>query len=380
MKRPFSIIPYLVLVLLLAAAGCSKDKPAALTNNGSDDPVPPDTISNVRIKLAEQLSFYGIYDFGQTWRTCAVNDGNATRLNGYMFARKLSVDEKKQVGNRLELNFTLQARYDGWDRIAEFGYIKTPLNYAGPLQPDSVWQERTGIARFITPYFLQYNAFNKIDYSFDVSAFAPDLRSTDKDVWIVYQVAANPTYTDPTKKDTGFCALDGFRLDASFLSNGSTANDSTRYFRNLFSCNITGTAQVSVSFELAKPVRQLTAYITNSGHGNEEGLVRRNTVLVDNTQKGNYSTKVLCTPASYYDGINPNGAKGPGVTWRYPTRNWCQGGTVPPAAVLIGDLPAGTHTFTLDMTRVIEAGGVARSVVAPIDGNLEVTAFLSGVQ
>lgn len=371
-----NLFPVLLVCLCLAAA-CSKDKAAGPGKKDDNNPL-PDTVSNISIQLAQNVAFYGIYDFSQQWQTCAVNNGIATRLNGYTFVRKLTAAEKSQLGNNLRLNFTLHARYDGWDRIAEFGYIKTPLNYAGAMLPDSVWQKRTGIARYITPYFLKYNSFNKIDYSFDVSAFAQDLRSTLEDVWIIYQVAANPTYTDPSHVDTGFCALDGFHLDASLLSNGSTANDSTKYFQNLFSQNVTGNGIVTVTFQLAKPAHNVMAFITTSGHGNEEGWARQNVIGIDGVQKGSYSTKVLCTPATYYDSINPNGAKGPGTTWRYPTRNWCQGGTVPPHSIVIGDLPAGTHTFTLDMSKLVEAGGTVRNIVTAVNGNIEAEAYLTG--
>ncbi|WP_143310065.1 peptide-N-glycosidase F-related protein [Chitinophaga vietnamensis] len=341
------------------------------------------------ISLLKGARFYGIYSSaGSTgqWTSCTDPNvapvGAAVKLNGFTYLRKLTATEKTQIGSTVTLNLKLYAQYDGWDRTFEVAVLNTPLNTPKDSL-SSLLSQRAKVGWIMTPYFLKSQTPNTINYnSYNLSSLAQQLRRTDQDAWIYVNIGANVDYGEPTAAGLSFCDNIGFQLDASLVTSGSTANDSTKFATNVINAENTTNGIFTATVTLPKAVANGMLTIFTTGHGNEEGRSRINVVSVDNVQKTSVSTRIFCTPASYYDGINPNGAKGPYSTWRYPVRNWCQGGALSPLMVSVGNLSAGTHTFKFDLSKLeYQVSGISpvlSNTVQPISGNVNYAAYLTG--
>jgi hypothetical protein len=386
-KAPFIRQIQAAAMALFVLSSCSKNQ----TNNepvvkGKDK---PQTELAGTISLLNGARFYGVYSSGSStgqWTSCTDPNvapvGAAVKLNGFTYLRKLTATEKTQIGSTVTLNLKLYAQYDGWDRTFEVAVLNTPLNTSKDSLP-SLLDQRAKVGWIMTPYFLKSQTPNTINYnSYDLSALAQQLRRTDQDTWIYVTIGANVDYGEPTAAGLSFCDNIGFQLDASLVTSGSTADNPTQFARSVINASNTTNGIFTTTVTLPKAVTNGMLTIFTTGHGNEEGRSRINVVSVDNVQKTSVSTRIFCTPASYYDGINPNGAKGPYSTWRYPVRNWCQGGALSPIMVSVGNLSAGAHTFKFDLSKLeYQVSGISpvlSNSVQPISGNVNYAAYLTG--
>ncbi|HVI45395.1 MAG TPA: peptide-N-glycosidase F-related protein [Chitinophaga sp.] len=369
---------------LLLLSSCSKLTENEPIGKPITAPALPGTVN-----LLKSARFYGVYSSNSStgqWTNCTdpniAPTGTAIKPNGFTYLRKLTIAEKALIGSTVTLNLKLYAQYDGWDRTFEVAVLNTPLNTSKDSLP-SLLSQRAKVAWIMTPYFLKSQTPNSIDYnSYDLSAFAQQLRRTDQDSWIYVEIGANVDYGESTAAGLSFCDNIGFLLDASLANSGSTDNVPSLYAANVINASNSTNGIFTATVTLPKALTNAKLSILTSGHGNEEGQSRRNIVSVDNTQKADVSTRIFCTPASYYDNINPNGYKGPYATWRYPVRNWCQGGALSPVLVNLGNLTAGTHTFKFDMSKleyyVSGISAVLSNKVQAVSGNVTYGAYLSG--
>lgn len=355
---------FFYLALVCVAISCQREQPLEKADRlsataGSSAALL--TVSPNSLKIADRESFYGIYTSSSQWGACAVKTSNTVRKGSGTYLRQLTDAEKDLIGNSIDFRIELYAAYDEWDRIATSWYIKVPKGTTTLEDVDYNSYVKTSFIHYTTPYFLYSASFNHITYKRDVSTFAYDLRDKNYDVYIGYEIGANPSKYLPSGWEDNYCDYPGFEADIFIdtKDTGTISDSSALVVVPLLSKDLTSGMEVStVSFALDQDVTNAYIRISSSGHGNEEGANRTLKLSVDDTQAGSFSTKVICTPYSYYDGINPYGAKCSGCTWRYPYRNWCQGGEVAPVTVQVGNLTKGTHTFKLDAgTRVEPSAG-----------------------
>lgn len=308
------------------------------------------------LKISEGEGYYGVYTSQEQWGGCPVNSAGTQRIGPGTYIRKLSESEKAHIGDSIGFRIELYAAYDEWDRDAFSWYFKVPkgteITSAGDL--DGV--VRSPLIMYTTPYFSHLSDFNHITYERDISVYAQDLRDSGSDVYIMYEVGANPAALLP-KGEYSFCDYPGTRADIFIdtKDEGTIANQETRIYVPLIAGRLTTGEEVKeITFDLGEDVSNALIWYTTSGHGRdnrEEGRSRQHVLSVDDKEVGNFNSKVVCDPA-YYQKINPHGGGG----WNYPTRNWCQGGEIAPRFFEVGPLKKGQHVFKLDVGMLNDDG------------------------
>ncbi|OOG19743.1 hypothetical protein BWD42_07530 [Sphingobacterium sp. CZ-UAM] len=323
-------------------------------------PLPTErTVLPNQLRLSEKENFYGGY--GNTlWTGCPVNTKNTRRYGPGAYIKLLSPEEKAQIGNSIDFRIELHAAYDQWDRNAYSWYIKVPKGKTGLADINPNDYTKTSFIHYTTPYFAHDSTPNKITYKRDVSEFAPDLRDPAYDVYIGYEIGANPTnksnggyLDDGWQKE--YCSYAGFHAEV-FIDTKTKAvlkeeQDNTVVLP-LLSEGIRAVEYVEKTFTTDTDMQDAYLRISSSGHGSgnmEEGMFREFEVILDDKTVEKFSTEQSCTPRSYYDDINPYGGGG----WTYPTRNWCQGGEIIVHKIALGKLSKGTHRIKLDVAKVL---------------------------
>lgn len=306
-------------------------------------------------KVANKESFYGIYSDKSQWSVCTVNSSNTIRRGSGSYVRKLTDSEKDLIGSNIDFRIELSAAYDIWDRNAYSWYIKVPKGTTTlqNLNPDNY--AKVSFIHYTTPYFKYNTNPNSITYRRDISEFAQDIKDKNADVYIGYDVEANPTETEAGKS---YCDSPGFKADIFIDTKASSfvLDNSAKIIAPVMSKQLsTGSEITTVNFTLGEDISNAYIRISTSGHsGQEEGRNRDMSIYIDNTMVTTFNTKVVCTPYEYYDKINPYGARCNSCTWRYPWRNWCQGGEVAPRTFKIGNLTKGSHSFKIDAGMLTE--------------------------
>jgi len=337
-------------------------------------------VSPNSVQIADNEGFFGIYSAASQWSPCKINTSNTRRIKSGTFVRLLTDDEKSQIGDSISFRIELHAAFDEWDRNANSWYIKVPKSTTMLSDINVDNYIKTPLIIYTTPYFLHNTNPNTITYKRDISLFAEDLRDKDYDVYIIYDVDANTQrfYGSTDSKD--YCDYPGFRADIFIdtFDKGEIKDKKTKVYVPLISRGIKPTEEITtINFTLKEDIEDVIIWYTSSGHGAgnaEEGITRQHVLSVDSKEIANFSSKVICTPYEYYDFINPWGYKGPNATWRYPTRNWCQGGEIIPRLINAGNLKAGIHTFKIDVNKLNEKGGYTYGTNMPIEpGNSLIT-------
>jgi len=332
------------------------------------------------LQIATNAAFYGFYTGEDQWGKCSVLSPNTIRISQVNFVRKLTDEEKNTIGDSISFRIELYAGYDEWDRNANSWYFKVPKGTVITKDTDFKTVGRFPFIIYTTPYFLYNTQFNHITYQRDISAYAQDLRDPNSDVYIQYEVGANPEkfYSSAIP----YCDQPGFKADIFIdtRDNGMVSNNESNVYVPLVSRNLnTGEEKISTSFELKDDIDDAYIVYTSSGHGSkEEGRTREHIISLDGTQITSFDSKVSCEPYDYYDKINPHGLKCSGCTWRYPTRNWCQGGEIVPRHINLGKVKKGQHTLLLNVEKVTGEYSSGLNKIAQIAGYLATNMVIIG--
>jgi hypothetical protein len=250
---------------------------------------------------------------------------------GTLFLRKLTPDEKGMIGSDLQATVTYHAQCDNYDRLGGIFFIVEP-----PGQMPTTNDQRTELARFITP-FSDYTLGALATYAFphaDISTFARVLADPAHDVWVGIGGGSNP-YTgsgDPCPNVAADFKAIGFKYSLEFASTKPLAGGASTILTALYdysakSVPVTATFTNDSGGSLAGRV---TVIVT--GHGSDSGgdeyMNTQDTVTVNGTQVGSFSTKIDCASYAQY---SPDG--NPGIFQDNGTsnpRNWCPGELIPP--------------------------------------------------
>lgn len=306
-------------------------------------------------KIANGESFYSIYHEYPQWGVCPVKSSNTKRYAGGSYIRLVSDSEKDLIGNNIDFRIELYAGYDIWDRNAYSWYIKVPKGTTNLQNINPNNYTKVSFIHYTTPYFKYDTNPNRITYKKDISEFAQDLKDKNADIYIGYEIDANPPGPEG---NTSYCDTTGFKADIFIDSKASIAvlDNSAKIIAPVMSQKLTtGSEITTVNFTLDQDISNAYIRISTSGHSfQEEGRNRDMSMYIDGKLTTTFNTKVTCNPASYFDSINPHGAKCDICTWRYPYRNWCQGAEVSPRIFRIGDLKKGSHSFKIDAEMLTE--------------------------
>jgi hypothetical protein len=108
-------------------------------------------------------------------------------------ARKLTTAELESIGTSLQMNVTLGALCDNYDRIGNVNMALVPKGQT-TYHPDSV--QRIELGRFITPFFNKNIQPDTIPYTFNIDNVALLLKeesiTSAYDIWIELSVFGVP--------------------------------------------------------------------------------------------------------------------------------------------------------------------------------------------
>ncbi|GEM_PF-2979553 len=377
-KCIFSFVAVGIVIAILSCQRLSLEPVNQLS--GAEETRQPLKITPNSLQIAHNEGFYGFYTSEDQWGNCPILSPNTIRISQVNYVRKLTEEEKNKIGDSISFRIELYAGYDEWDRNANSWYFKVPKGTVITKDTDFRSVGKFPFIIYTTPYFAYNSNFNHITYQRDISVYAQDLRDPESDVYIQYEVGANPQSL--FSKDRPYCDQPGFRVDIFIdtKDEGTISNKEQNVYLPLISRNLyKGEEKMSTSFELEEGIEDAYIWYTTSGHGGkEEGRTRQHIFLLDDTKIASFDSKVSCEPYDYYDHINPWGARCPKCTWRYPTRNWCQGGEISPRYIKIGSLTKGKHTLLLNVETLTGEEDTGLNRIAEIKGYLATNIVIIG--
>jgi hypothetical protein len=296
-----------------------------------------------------------------------------TSTGGSTVATFLTDAQKGQLSNNLQINVTYHPWFAETEYWGYYSYAKTAkitytnLSQLSLAQTDSLAKainsyKSVEMARYVCPYLSyswtsqgitsDFNAATlNIPYTLDISPFAAALSDPDSTVWIIHN--NGPTYDD------------NYKVDASLVSNGTTAPSTwtSNYVQPVYPTNITNGntgLQYAVTTTQDLTNANLRIFLTS---GIEGTYCTGNITLTNSSgtaiKQSSYSTYVTYTTKgdSFYLARNPSvydAMKNTtnGSYWRYPNRDYLQGDWLIPHVVPIsGTLKKGTYTVTITANR-----------------------------
>ncbi|MDX1462237.1 MAG: peptide-N-glycosidase F-related protein [Marinirhabdus sp.] len=289
------------------------------------------------------------------------------RHSNSRYAVKLTDPQLDLIGNKLQMDITLGAACDNYDRIAR-AYLAFVDKGASTYVSNDV--ERLEIGRFITPFMNKNISPMEVDFSFTVDNIAEILSDASLraayDFWIELDVFGVPY---AAQQQVAGCAgrIDTFYGTLSFTTDvdpGQTYPNANfvktlacdENLNNYNATDVPGETTKIIEFELTETVEDLSLFIITSNHGanagGEEYSRRDHFVYLDGDLIHEYIPGgKSCEPFRQFN------TQGNGIYSASPrtTRfwlsfnNWCPGDVIPIRELNLGTVGAGQHTLTLDV-------------------------------
>jgi Peptide-N-glycosidase F, C terminal/Secretion system C-terminal sorting domain/Peptide-N-glycosidase F, N terminal len=289
------------------------------------------------------------------------------RHSNSRYAVKLTDPQLDMFGNKLELDITLRAACDNYDRIARV-YLAFVDKGATTYVSNDV--ERLEIGRFITPFMNKNISPMEVDFDFTADNIAeiltdPNLRAT-YDFWVELDVFGVP-YAAQTQVAGCAGRIDTFYGSLTLVTeddpNQTYPNPNflktlacDENLNNYNATDVPGETTKIIDFNLTETVEDVTLYIVTSNHGanagGEEYERRDHYVYLDDNLIHEYIPGgKSCEP---FREVNTQGngifSPSPRSTRMWLSfSNWCPGDVIPIREVNLGTLTAGSHTIKLDV-------------------------------
>jgi hypothetical protein len=304
-----------------------------------------------------------------------------------LFARKLSKAELNSIGNTLEMRVTISALCDNYDRIGNVNMAFVPV---GSTTYDPKTTKTIELGRFITPFMNKNIEPTSVPYVFDIPNVAMLLKDTaitnNFDIWVELSVFGVPYAAN---KEVVGCAgrNDVFMGKLEFVTNVPAPVQNSNFLLPLFFNNNFNNYQSSatdtlgqtiktINFEVPINLSEATLFLITSNHGANSGGEEYNRRLhyayFDNELKLTYRPgRMSCEPFRKYN-TQANGIYGP--TPRNPSQwqsfsNWCPGDVIDIREIHLGEVKAGTHSFTIT---------VPDAVFNQREGNIPLSLYFHG--
>lgn len=296
---------------------------------------------------------------------------DVTRLRNDLFTKKLTPAVLSQIGTTLQLDITIGALCDNYDRIANVNLAMAPKN-ATSYDPNTT--PRIELARFITPFMNKNIAPTTVPYTFTINNIATILRdsylNSMYDFWLELQVFGVP-YAANTQVAGCSGRNDVFLGSLNFVTNTTVATPNDTFvlplnFQNDLNnytpgaSDAVGTTTRTINFNLASQINNAKFHLITSNHGanagGEEYNRRWHYIFLDTNLILDYKPgEPTCEPYRIYN-TQSNGIYGP--TPRTPAQwqsfsNWCPGSIIPIRTIDLGTLAAGAHQFVIDVPAAI---------------------------
>jgi hypothetical protein len=336
------------------------------------------------ITVMEDVIFYDGY---ASIVTSPPPPANVLMHRNDLFARKLTTTELASIGTSLQMNVTLGALCDNYDRIGNVNMALVPKGET-TYHPDSV--QRIELGRFITPFFNKNIQPDTVPYTFNIDNVALLLKqesiTSEYDIWIELSVFGVP-YAANTQVAGCSGRNDVFKGKLEFVTDGDTSPENANllipiFFKqslNNYQPNATddlGETKKTILFTVPEKLNDASFFLITSNHGansgGEEYNRRQHNVYLDNNLILNYIPgRTTCEPFRIYNtqgnGIYGQTPKTP-AEWQ-AFSNWCPGDVIDIRKINLGKVQAGTHAFQIDVPSAQFVGQ---------QGNIPVSLYLHG--
>lgn len=304
-----------------------------------------------------------------------------------LYATKISDAQLASIGTSLTMNVTIKASCDNYDRIGNVNLALVPKG-ATTYNPDSV--KRIEIGRFITPFMNKNVMPDTVPYIYNINNVVHLLKETSitsmYDIWVELEefgvpYAANTQIAGCSgRNDVCFGTLD-------FVTNTSAPVENTNVLLPLsfkktlndYEASATdqlGTTKKTINFNLSNPLTDAIFVLITSNHGansgGEEYNRRNHFIYLDGSEVLMYKPgRTSCEPFRKYN-TQGNGIYGASpksdAAWQ-SFSNWCPGDVISTRIINLGPLPAGAHSFRIE---------VPDAVFANNEGYFPVSLYLQG--
>ena len=304
-----------------------------------------------------------------------------------LFARKLTTTELQSIGTTLEMNVTISALCDNYDRIGGVNMALVPKG-ASNYNPNNV--QRIELGRFITPFMNKNIEPSSVPYNFNIDNIAMLLKDTSIinhfDIWIELSAFGVP-YAANTQVAGCAGRNDVFIGKLEFVTNAPAPIQNTNillplYFNKDFNnyqaaaTDTLGKTTKTLTFQVPVSVTEASLFLITSNHGansgGEEYNRRFHYAYFDDALKLAYKPgRLTCEPFRIYN-TQANGIYGSSsktdAAWQVFS-NWCPGDVIDIRKIPLGAVTAGSHTFKI---RVPTATFVAGQ------GNIPLSLYFQG--
>lgn len=299
---------------------------------------------------------------------------DVVRLRNDLFTKKLTSAVLSQIGSTLELNITIAAACDNYDRIGNINLALVPKN---SVSYNPATTSRIELGRFITPFMNKNVQPTSVPYTFVVDNVTKILKdsylNTIYDFWIEFEVFGVP-YAAQTqvagcagRNDVFFGSLDFYTVTDSTIPNDTFIlplnfkKDLNNYA--VGASDAVGTTVRTINFNLAAPINNAKLELITSNHGansgGEEYNRRWHYITFDSAPVLTYKPgETSCEPYRIYN-TQGNGIYGPtprtDAQWQ-SFSNWCPGSVIPIREITLGNLAAGAHSFVISVPDAVFVG------------------------
>lgn len=294
------------------------------------------------------------------------------RLRNDLMTIKLSNYALSKLGSTLQINISIGALCDNYDRIGNVNLVLAPK---GSTSYDPTTVKRIEVGRFITPFMNKNINPKSVPYSFVVDNLikvlkSPDIKSTF-DFWLELEVFGVPYAAN---NEVAGCSgrNDVFDGTVDFITTPTTETiaPSTELIPLNFKFEINdykagasdkiGVTKKTVKFTTTAPIYGAEVVFITSNHGanagGEEYVRRQHLIYFDSVEMMSYIPGgKSCEPYRKFN-TQGNGIYGPST--RTPAQwasfsNWCPGDVIPIRSFKIDTLEPGEHTFVIHVPNAV---------------------------
>lgn len=335
--------------------------------------------SQTTVNVFSQIVFYD----GYAGNVSDPVPANTIRLANYRYAKKMTDAELNSFQNKIQMNVTIGALCDNYDRIGGVHIALVPKNQPSyTLSDTSV--KRIEIGRYITPFMNKNIAPTEVPYTFEVnnlySVFSNTTLRNTYDIWVELDVfgvpyAANTQVAGCSGRNDVFAGTLSFVTSNDPSITASYANllpllDSNE-LNNYNNTDQPGETVRLVNFNLNQNTTGAKFFIVTTPHGagnnGEEYVRRQNLVSLDNAQVLAFTPGgISCEPYRIYN-TQGNGIYGTSVkttAWWTAWNNWCPGNSVPIRSFTSASLTAGNHVLKYEVPTAVFYGQDGRVVLS----------------
>lgn len=310
------------------------------------------------------------------------------RLSNSCYTRKITTEELSAFGNTLNMNVTIKAACDNYDRIGSVNLAFVPKDQDTYTYNEV---ERIELGRYITPFMDKNQNPDEVPYNFSIDnvsqIFKNETLLENYDMWVELEL-----FGVPYAANTEIAGCDGrndvFYGTLEFVTDLDTSVSYSNNFLKPLSfkyrlrdytldgTDVLNETVKTITFTLTENVPNAKLHLITSNHGanagGEEYIRRWHYIYFDEELVLNYKPGgQSCEPFREYN-TQANGIYGwtPRTDAEWASfSNWCPGDKIPIRIIDLGDLEAGEHSFKID---------VPEAVFANDQGEFPMSVYLQG--